>query len=82
MTKHTLKIGDEFEWSGHRAKIAKVLHIGIALDGVGEVICVPVTATGVEVFTDTPNEEGGGESWKRLGDVAERVVSNIKGENS
>jgi len=54
---HKIEIGDEVKWHGHMRKITKLLGITIALDGVEDVICVPIDATRAEVFKDAATND-------------------------
>lgn len=51
--KNSVQIGDEIRWQGQTRRVVEVLSINVALDGVDEVICLPVDATRADVFNST-----------------------------
>ena len=47
-----IQVGDEVEWQGCRRKVVAVVSVVVALDGAEDAICLPVSATRVEIFKD------------------------------
>lgn len=53
---HSVQIGDEISWEGKMRKVVKLLDIDVELDGVDGRIGLPINATRLEVFIDSPQE--------------------------
>jgi hypothetical protein len=52
MPQHEVHVGDTIKWKGRERRIVKLLAITVALEGVDEVIGLPVDATNIQVFKD------------------------------
>jgi len=50
--KDNVHVGDEVEWQGRMRKVTKLVAITVVLDGVEDLVCLPIDATRAEVFTD------------------------------
>jgi hypothetical protein len=47
-----LKVGDDFKWKGRARKVTHIHGVSLVLDGVDDMICVPVDATTIRLFVD------------------------------
>lgn len=45
-----VEVGDTVKWQGQGRRVIKLLSINVALDGVEDVICLPVDATRAELL--------------------------------
>jgi hypothetical protein len=54
--RHSVSEGDEFKYQGKMRRVAKIVSICVELDGVEDVVCLPVAATRIETF-DPPEAE-------------------------
>lgn len=57
MEKHEVKIGDEIEWRGAKRTITKLVSVCAVLDGVDQVICLPVKASRISTWNDEVEEQ-------------------------
>jgi hypothetical protein len=48
----TLKLGDEFECHGQKRKITQLHGIAVVVEGIDELVCLPIRATRVELYDD------------------------------
>jgi hypothetical protein len=47
-----VEVGDDVPWQGRMRKVTKLVAITVVLDGVEDVICLPLDATRAEIFKD------------------------------
>jgi hypothetical protein len=47
-----LRIGDEIPWHGRPRRIEQLVSICVVLEGIDDVVCLPIDATTIEAFKE------------------------------